>query len=507
MSKQPILEMHHITKSYLNVTANKDVSIKLFPNEILAIVGENGAGKTTLMKILYGLEKPDKGEIIYKGQPVAFRSPSEAIKLGIGMVQQHFMLFGSLTVAENIVYQNEPHNSIFFKKNEAIQIVEDLSKKYSLQVDPNEVVDICPVGLQQRIEILKILYQNAETIIFDEPTAVLTPLEVENLLATMRWLSKMGKSIILITHKLSEVMAISDRVVVMRDGAVVAESDTNKTDIDTLSFHVVNRQIEHVPISAPNIGSPLLEVKDLTLLSTDGKKVLNEISLHVNSGEIVGIAGVSGNGQSELVECITGLVKFDSGKINIGGKPATNGSVLKNRALGIAHIPEDRYSMGCAKEASVSDNILMGSESQLTFSKWGFQFLKEIRKFAQSLIFSYNIKADSELQKVSELSGGNTQKMIAAREISKDTPVLIANEPTRGIDIGATEFIHEKLIEKRDQGGCVLLVSSELSEIIKLSDRIYVIFNGIFNGEVSRGKLDEKGLGILMLGGRITENV
>ena len=507
MSKQPILKMRHITKSYPNVTANKDVSIELYPDEILAIVGENGAGKTTLMKILYGLERADEGEVIYKNQPVEFRSPSEAMKLGIGMVQQNFMLFGSLTVAENIVYQNEPHKSIFFKKNEAIKIVEGLSEKYSLQVDPNAVVENCPVGLQQRIEILKILYQNAETIIFDEPTAVLTPLEVENLLATMRRLSKMGKSIILITHKLSEVMAISDRVVVMRDGAVVAESDTDKTDIDTLSFHVVNRHIKHTLISAPNIGSPLLETKDLTLLSTGGKKVLNEISLHVNSGEIVGIAGVSGNGQSELVECITGLEKYDSGTINICGKPASNGSVYKNCALGIAHIPEDRYSMGCAKEASVLDNTLMGSESQPSFNKWGFQFLKEIRGFAQSLISSYNIKADSELQKVSELSGGNTQKMIAAREISKNTPVLIANEPTRGIDIGATEFIHEKLIEKRDQGGCVLLVSSELSEIIKLSDRIYVIFNGELHGEIPRGKLDEKKLGVLMLGGKKSENV
>ena len=405
MFRQPILEMRHITKSYPNVTANKDVSIKLYPDEILAIVGENGAGKTTLMKVLYGLEKADAGEVLYKNQPVDFRNPSEAMKLGIGMVQQHFMLFGSMTVAENIVYQNEPRKSVFFKKNEAIKIVEDLSKKYSLEVDPNAIVENCPVGLQQRIEILKILYQNAETIIFDEPTAVLTPLEVENLLTTMRRLRDMGKSIILITHKLSEVMAISDRVVVMRDGAVVTESDTNKTDIDTLSFHVVNRRIKHHPIPAPHIGSPLLEVKDLTLLSTGGKKVLNEISMHVDSGEIVGIAGVSGNGQSELVECITGLEKYDSGKIKICGKLASNGSVYINRNLGIAHIPEDRYSMGCAKEASVSDNILMGSEAQTSFSKWGIQLLKEIRKFTKSLISRYNIKVDSELQSVSELSG------------------------------------------------------------------------------------------------------
>lgn len=498
--------MRHITKAYPNVLANHNVSIKLYPGEILAIVGENGAGKTTLMKILYGLEKADEGEVYYKEQLVNFRNPSDAIELGICMVQQNFMLFGSLTVAENIVYQNEPHNGMFFNKKEAVKIVEAFSDRYSLPVDPNAIIENCPVGLQQRIEILKILYQNAETIIFDEPTAVLTPLEVENLLDTMRQLSNMGKSIILITHKLSEVMAISDRVVVMRDGTVVAKSDTNKIDIETLSFHVVNRQIMHEPIASPKIGKPQLEIEDLNLLSTSGKKILDNICLNVKSGEIVGIAGVSGNGQSELVECITGLEKYDSGTIKICGKPASNGSVYINRDLGISHIPEDRYSMGCAKKASVSDNTLMGSESLPSFSKWGFQLLKEVRKFAQSLISRYDIKADSELQKVSELSGGNTQKMIAAREISKNTPVLIANEPTRGIDIGATEFIHKKLIEKRDQGGCVLLVSSELSEIIKLCDRIYVIFNGRLHGEISRGKLDAKNLGILMLGGKISEN-
>lgn len=343
-----LLEMRHITKTYPNVVANNDVSIKLYENEILAIVGENGAGKTTLMKILYGLEKADKGEIYIKEESVICRNPSDAMRLGIGMLQQHFMLFGSMTVAENIVFQNEPRNGLFFDKKETIRIIKELSCQYGLEVDPNAIVEECPVGLQQRIEILKILYQNVDIIIFDEPSAVLTPLEVEELLKTMEQLCSMGKSIILITHKLSEVMAISYRVVVMRDGQVVAESKTDETDLETLSFHVVNRQLNPQSINSQPQGRSILEVKNLSLKTSGGKEVLSHVDMHVNSGEIVGVAGVSGNGQSELVRCITGLQEYDSGEVYVDGCPVVNGSVSKTREAGLSYIPEDRYMWGSA---------------------------------------------------------------------------------------------------------------------------------------------------------------
>lgn len=502
-SKNVLLEMRHITKTYPNVVANDDVSIKLFKNEILAIVGENGAGKTTLMKILYGLEKADSGEIYFKGKQVVCKNPSETMKLGIGMLQQHFMLFGSMTVAENIVYQNEPHNSVFFDKRESIRVVEELSRRYALDVDPTATVEQCPVGLQQRIEILKILYQNADIIIFDEPSAVLTPLEVEDLLKTMEQLCKMGKSIILITHKLSEVMAVSDRVIVMRDGQVVAESITRDTDIFTLSFHVINRQLKAHSIKPKQHGRTMLHIKNLYLKNSSGKEVLRDINIHVDSGEIVGIAGVSGNGQTELVRCITGIENYDGGEIYIKGARVEKGSVNKTRAAGLSYIPEDRYLWGSAPDATLFDNILMGNEAISQFNRHGILKMREIRKYSNNLIDLYDVKAGKITQKLKELSGGNAQKLIAAREIAKNTPVLIASEPTRGIDIGASEFIHEKLIEKRNQDDSVLLVSSELSEIMKLSDRIYVIFEGRINGEFVRGSIDEKSLGILMLGGRI----
>lgn len=501
-----LLEMKNITKTYGNVTANNNVNINLDKGEILAIVGENGAGKSTIMKILYGLEKPDSGEIFLKDQKVEFNSPSDAMNQGIGMIQQHFMLFDSLTVAENIVYKKEAKRSFFFDHKKNIEIAKMLSSKYGLVVDPKAIIKDCPVGLQQRVEILKVLYQDADIIIFDEPSAVLTPIEVEELLKTMKYLSSIGKSLIIITHKLDEVMAVADRIVVMRTGEVVDEKIKIETNVEELSEAMIGRQILTREMVEKEQGKCLLEVKDLVLQDEAGKNILNGINLHVNSGEIVGIAGVSGNGQSELIRCITGLQHSDSGTVLINHQDITNKKVYEIREAGIAHIPEDRYLWGSAKAASLIENALMGFEDSPKFSKHGILNLKEVRQHAVDLIEKYRVKAGSPDQEIKGLSGGNAQKLIVAREVAHGTPILIACEPTRGVDIGAMEFIHDQLVEKRNAGDGVLLVSSELSEIMSLSDRIYVIYDGKMNGEFKRASIDEKELGLYMLGGKQYED-
>ena len=499
------LELRNVTKRFGQVIANDKVSLSVNKGEILAVVGENGAGKSTIMKILYGLEKPDSGEIFIDGKKMNFHNPSDAMKQGIGMVQQHFMLFESMTVAENIVYKNEMKKGIFFDYKKNIQMVEELSKRYMLDVDPNAIVEECPVGLQQRVEILKTLYQNADIIIFDEPSAVLTPIEVDELLKTMKQLAKLGKSLIIITHKLHEVMEVADRVVVMRLGEVVAEKLKKDTSIEELSYLMVGRQIANRVIPEREAKEQLLEVKNLTLKGEHNKNILNNVNLHIKKGEIVGIAGVSGNGQSELIRCITGLDKVDSGNVIINKKDITNNTVMGIREAGIAHIPEDRYMWGSAPEATLAENALMGYEDSEEFSKKGILNINKVTKHAVELISKFRVKADSHTQKIKELSGGNAQKLIVAREMSMETPLIIACEPTRGIDIGAIEFIHDQLVAKRNKGDSVLLVSSELSEIMDLSDRIYVIYDGEIVGEFKRGSIDEKALGLLMVGGKNNE--
>ncbi len=497
-----IFEMKHITKTYDTVVANDDVSLHLNPGEILSIVGENGAGKSTIMKILYGLEKPDSGEIIVGGAPRHFHNPSDAMAAGIGMVQQHFMLFEQMTVAENIVFKNELRKGLFMDMDKAVETVRQLSDRYGLKIDPKARIADCPVGLRQRVEILKILYQNAEIIIFDEPSAVLTPLEVEALLDTIRGLAKAGKSIVLITHKLQEVMAVSDRVYVMRQGKVVAERMAAETDMEELAMLMVGHPLASYQIDPPVPGKTLLETRDLCLVE-NGRKVLSDISLHVNAGEIVGIAGVSGNGQSELIQCITGLARSTGGQVFVAGADVTNRSVKAIRDAGLAHISEDRYVWGSATDGTLEENTLMIRQDDAPFSKRGIVNHKSIRDYAVRLIKEFNVKASSPVQKMRELSGGNAQKLIVAREMSLDTPVLICCEPTRGIDIGAMEAIHRRMLQRRDQGSAILLVSSELTEIMSLSDRIYVIFEGKIVGEFTRGSMDDKHLGLLMVGGTI----
>ena len=497
-----IFEMKNIVKMYDNVVANDDVSLHLNRGEILAIVGENGAGKSTIMKILYGLVKPTSGEIYVNGKPMRFRNPSDAMAAGIGMVQQHFMLFEDMTVAENIVFKNEIAKGPFMDMNKTVQTVQALSDKYQLKIDPRAKIADCPVGLRQRVEILKILYQNAEIIIFDEPSAVLTPLEVDALLDTMKQLAAAGKSIVIITHKLQEVMTVSDRVYVMRQGKVVAERNTCDTNQEELAFLMVGRQIATRDIAPQESNVTLLETKGLKYVE-DGREILKGINLHVNAGEIVGIAGVSGNGQSELISCITGLLPTTGGQVIVQNTDVTNKSVREIRDAGLAHISEDRYVWGSAAEGTLEENGLMSRQDEEPFSSKGLIHPKKIREYANKLIKGFTVKASSATQKMGELSGGNAQKLIVAREMNLNTPVLICCEPTRGIDIGAIEFIHDQMVKRRGEGAGILLVSSELTEIMSLSDRIYVIYEGRINGEFKRNSMDDKRLGLLMLGGSI----
>ena len=501
-----ILQMNNIVKTYGNVLANNNVSLYLNKGEILSIVGENGAGKSTIMKILYGLEKPDEGEIIVKGKKVSFHSSAAAMKLGIGMVQQHFMLFDSLTVAENIVYNREKSKFGFYDKLENEKAVQQLCQQYGLFVDPKAIVSDLPVGMQQRVEILKTLYQNSDIIIFDEPSAVLTPLEVEELLATIKKLAESGKSIILITHKLNEVMSVADRIVVMRAGEVVATLNKNDTNQQELSMMMIGRRIVELELPEVNVTDEVLKVSNLTVGNIYGKKSLDNVSLSVCKGEIVGIAGVSGNGQSDLIKCISGLNQNYQGTILINGKDVSNKSVNAIRKAGETHIPEDRYYWGSAKGATLSDNYLMGQHESDEYTKYGFLKKSKIDEKTREIIKQYQVKSSGENQTISELSGGNAQKLITAREIERDNDFTIACEPTRGIDIGAMEFVQRRLIEKRNKGCGILLVSSELTEILNLSDRIYVMFEGRITAQYKRGEIDAYNIGLMMLGGKSNEN-
>ncbi len=499
-----LLEMKNITKRYGNVLANDDVSLHLNHGEILAVVGENGAGKSTIMKILYGLEKPNSGEIYLNGELQNFKNPQDAIKKGIGMVQQHFMLFDTFTVAENIVYGNEPKtNGVFFDKNEANKIVKQLSENYGLQINPNMLAKDCSVGLQQRTEILKVLYQDAEIIIFDEPTAVLTPQEIDDLLKTMKDLVKRGKSIILITHKLQEVMDIADRVMVMRKGKYIDDMPKSETTIEEISHLMVGRDLAKMVVDPYDAVDEVLRITDLVLTNKDGNKIIDNLNINVKSHEIVGIAGVSGNGQSELIDVITGMRKADSGSISLLGEEILNESVKQIREKGCACIPEDRFLTGCASQADLKETSIMAHHEKEDYSKNGILKNKDIESFTLDLIENYDVRCGSEMQKAGELSGGNIQKLIVAREIEQNSRFLIAAEPTRGVDIGAKEFIHTKLLEKRKKGDAILLVSSELSEITSLSDRIYTIYDGKINGEFTREEATPEKLGLLMMGGKL----
>ncbi|MGI2292686.1 ABC transporter ATP-binding protein [Paenibacillus sp. GXUN7292] len=495
-----LLQMNRITKLYGAVTANNDVNFSLKKGEIHALIGENGAGKTTLMRILYGMETPTSGEIVVNGKEVYFHNPTDAIAHKIGMVHQHFMLFPAFTVAENIVIGKEPKNRFGFDRKAAAKEVEKLSKQYGMPIDPWKIVGECSLGMQQRVEILKVLYQGAETIILDEPTGVLTPIEVKELLAAIRELAKQGKSFILISHKLQEVMGVADRITVMRDGVVTGTVKASETSEEQLSRMMVGRNLVPLVREEKPQGSVVLSVDHLQLNGHKGKPILSDISFYVNENEIVGIAGISGNGQSELLQVISGLSKADSGSIKLLGKELSGKPVAEIRGQGLAHIPEDRYQWGVSKDATVLENGLMGHTK--THTRAGILTGSTIKEMIGKWVDHFKIKTESLSTKAQNLSGGNLQKLIIARELAHGTPFLIAAEPTRGVDVGAMEIIHGELLKRRGEGGAILLVSSELTEIMKLSDRILVMFEGEIVGEIAAEAATEEQISLLMAGGK-----
>ncbi|WP_141504212.1 ABC transporter ATP-binding protein [Paenibacillus luteus] len=495
-----LLQMESITKSYGSVIANNQVHFSLKRGEIHALVGENGAGKTTLMRILYGMESPTSGEILLNGKPVSFASPADAIKHKIGMVHQHFMLFPTFTIAENIVIGREPSKGVGFDRKAAAAETERLGKLYGMPIDPWKKVADCSMGMQQRVEILKVLYQGAEVIILDEPTGVLTPLEVKELLVAIKGLAAQGKSFILISHKLQEIMEVADRVTVLRDGKLTGTVEAKDTNAEHLSRLMVGRDLVHISRYQISRGKPVLEVSNVTIRGVKTKPLLSDVSLHVNEGEIVGIAGISGNGQSELIQAISGLMKPEAGTVKLLGENMTGASVGAIRSRGLAHIPEDRYQWGVAKDATVTENGLMGHA--IKHQKYGVLNGKGIRQMVGEWVTRFGIKTGSLSTRAQYLSGGNLQKLIVARELAQKTPFIIAAEPTRGVDVGAMEIIHGELLKKREERGAILLVSSELTEILKLSDRILVMYEGKIVGELEAESATEEQISLLMAGGK-----
>ena len=498
-----LIEMKHITKIYPGTVALDGVDFSLKQGEILSLLGENGAGKTTLMKVLYGMTQPNSGEICYKGEPLRLRSPIDAINKGICMVHQHFMLVPAFSVTDNIVVGAEPHKGIFLDKTKAKREVQELIQQFHFNIDPDILVERLSVGEQQRVEILKALYRKADVIILDEPTAVLTPTEVEELFVILRQLRDSGKSIIIITHKLKETMELADRIVVLRDGRLVAD-DVRPAEVTTeqLSSLMVGRQVDlQIRRPAKNIGEVCLKVENLTVMDHGQAKVKN-VSLEVHAGEILGVAGIEGNGQTQLLEALTGLCQPKSMALTLNGEPLSGAcDVFIHR--GVGHVPEDRLAMGLVKEMSIKDNLILGYHRQDRFcGKGGMMKQAAIDGYAEKLKEEFLIKTPSVNAPVSSLSGGNQQKVIIARVFSQSPKALIVAHPTRGVDIGAIEYIHQQLIDIRDSGAAILLVSADLDEVRTLSDRIVVLYEGQIVSESMPGELSEVELGLLMTGSK-----
>ena len=495
------VNMINITKRFPGVIANDKVNFQLVHGEIHALLGENGAGKTTLVNCLYGMYQADKGKILINDKEVNITSTNVAIENGIGMVHQHFMLVPPFTVAENIVLGCEPTKNGMIDKKKAIKEVANLSKRYGLNVDPEAKIQDISVGMQQRVEILKTLYRGADILILDEPTAVLTPQEVDELIDIMKSLTNEGKSIIFITHKLKEVKMIADRVTVIRRGKVIDTVKTDKASQNELAKMMVGREVLlEVDKKPAKPGDVILEVDDIYAQNDRELTVLNGTSFKVKRGEILGIAGVDGNGQSELTEVLTGLREFEKGKIMLKGKELKNLTTKKLLEMGVSHIPEDRQKRGLIMDYSIFENLVLGNHYRPPYAKGINMNYKKIRDESKNLIKEFDIRTPGEEVKVKSLSGGNQQKVILAREFNRDPDILIAAQPTRGVDVGAIEFIHNRLIEQRDAGKAVLLISLELDEILSLSDRIAVIYEGKIVDILTREEATEEKLGLLMAG-------
>lgn len=497
----PVVELKQITKRFPGIVANDSISLTLKKGEIHALLGENGAGKSTLMNIVFGLYQPDEGSIEVDGKPVIIDSPNKAIELGIGMVHQHFKLVDPFTVTENIVLGMEPKKGLKIDYKSASEQVRKLSEQYGLQVNPNAKIHDISVGMQQRVEIMKTLYRGADILIFDEPTAVLTPQEITELMDIMKRLVAEGKSIILITHKLKEIMQISDRVTIIRRGKVIDTVNTAETNPNELAEKMVGRGVTFkVDKKAPQIGSTVLKVDNVQSKDKDGVSILNGLSFEVKAGEILGIAGVDGNGQSELIQAITGLRKIDSGSITMEGQEIANLSPRKVTEKNVSHIPEDRHKHGLVLDFSMSENMVLETYYKKPYNQGGFLNFDVINKHAAELIQQFDVRTPSLETKARSLSGGNQQKAIIAREIDKNPTLLIAAQPTRGLDVGAIEFVQKQLIAQRDQGKAVLLISFELDEIMNVSDRIAVIYEGQIVGEVYPQDTNDQELGLMMAG-------
>ena len=496
-----LLKMTGITKFYPGTVALDNVDFQLDEGEIVSLLGENGAGKTTLMKVLYGMTRPDAGVIEYKGEKKDIRKPSDAIDMGICMVHQHFMLVPAFTVAENIVAGCEPHNGVVFDEKRARKEVGDLIQQFHFNIDPDTLVENLSVGEQQRVEILKALYRKADVIILDEPTAVLTPKEVEELFEILRQLNREKKSFIIITHKLKETMALASRIVVLRDGKITAGNlNPEEVTVEILSEMMVGRKVDlGVRHGAKQISGVSLEVSNLNL-TVDGRKRLNNISFQVHKGEILGIAGIEGNGQSELIKSLTGCMKPDTMELLLEGDPVSgNASAFLKK--GIAHVPEDRLKQGLVGPMSIEKNLILGYHTEPDFNNKGLLRTGAVRDYARQLKEKFLIKAPTTETAASALSGGNQQKIVIARAFSRGPRALIIANPTRGVDIGAIEYIHQQMLMLRDTGKAILLISPDLDEVRTLSDRILVLYEGNIVSESLPGELSEVELGILMTGG------
>ncbi|NCD04727.1 MAG: ABC transporter ATP-binding protein [Spirochaetia bacterium] len=494
------IEMLHIRKEFPGIVANDDITLQVKKSEIHAILGENGAGKSTLMSILFGLYKADKGEIRINGNKVEINNPNDATAHKIGMVHQHFQLIENYTVTENIILGKE--GSFILNKKDASQRIKDLSDKYGLNIDPDSVIEDITVGMQQRVEILKMLYVDADILIFDEPTAVLTPQEIDDLLDIMRGLIKEGKSILLITHKLDEIKAVADRCTVIRRGKMIDVVDVASTSQSEMASLMVGRPVNFkVDKAKSNPQEPILEIKNLNVLNSKKLLGVKDFSLTVRAGEIVGIAGVDGNGQSELIEAITGLKKIESGKVFVCSKDITHLPIRDRNEAGVGHVPEDRQKHGLVLQYSLKDNFVIKDYYHKPFSKNGILNQPVIKEYGQKIIDTFDVRSGEGLNSLAgKLSGGNQQKAIVGREIIGNPKLLIVVQPTRGLDVGAIEFIHKQIVDHRDAGNAVLLISFELDEIFNLSDRIAVISDGKLMDVVNTSDTDERAVGLMMAG-------
>jgi simple sugar transport system ATP-binding protein len=502
---EPIVEFKNITMEFPGIRANDDVTFSIEKGEIFALVGENGAGKSTLMNILYGILTPTKGQLAIKGKAVKEFSPKNAISMGVGMVHQHFMLVPSFTVAQNIVLSREPKkHGILYDLDAANKAVADLSAEYGLHVNPTDVIGELSVGLQQRVEILKTLYRGADVLILDEPTAVLTPQETDELFAVLRRVVKeKDMTVIIITHKLYEVMAISDRVGVMRQGKLIGIEETKNVNERILASMMVGREVLQDPIEKKDMaGDVKIHLSDLWVPDNRGLPAVKGLSLQVRSGEILGIAAIEGNGQSELLEAITGMRPY-AGSIKVQGQDIRGLTPGEIRKTGLSHVPEDRLATGISRDSDISDNLLVGKHKEPEFTKFGFhQNRAAIREYASRLFEKFDIRAAGVDVKVGSLSGGNMQKVVIAREFSYASDVYIISQPTRGVDIGAIEFIHNRILEKKEEGAAILLCSADLDEVLRLSDRVITIYEGQITGEFDKNHLEKTEIGYYMTGSR-----